>query len=115
MYVFPVPRFAFGGVGVHGPYTVSIASDGSVHATGAEGLIRSASHITLVQLAALDRRATLARFTSLPTLTRCPGATARSTTWIRIGSKKVTVVGTCLPAYQKLRSAFLTATNLFFG
>ena len=100
---------------MHGPYTVSVTTDGSVHATGADGLTRSATQITPAQLAALEGRAALAHFDSMPTFTRCPGATARSTTWIRIGSKKVTVAGTCLPAYQQLRKAFVAVTHFYMG
>ena len=109
------PPFAFGGVGPHGAYTVSIAADGSVHATGDEGLIRTASQLLPSRLVAIDRSATLARFGGFPNLKRCPGATARSATWIRIGSKKVTVVGTCLPAYQRLWKALVAATGLYSG
>jgi hypothetical protein len=109
------PPFAFGGVGAHGAYTVSIAADGSVHATGDDGLTRAAAQLPPSRLVAIDRRATLARFGGFPNLKRCSGATARSTTWIRIGSKKVTVVGTCLPAYQRLWKALVAATDFYSG
>ena len=105
---------AFGGIGPHGAYTVRIAADGYVQATGNGGLTRvGAPQLAPTQLAALDRNAALDHFGSFPDLTRCTGATAASTTWIRIGSKKVTVVGICLPAYQRLFKAFVAATRFY--
>lgn len=108
------PRgFAFGGNGPHGAYVVQVSADGSIHASGAEGLTRSASQIALSQLVAFDRRATRMHFGSFPAYTRCIGATRRTTTWIRIGSKKVTVAGTCFVAYQQLWKAVVTATRFY--
>jgi hypothetical protein len=109
------PPFAFGGNGPLGPYVVAIGRDGSVHASGDGGLTRAATHIASSQLAALDRRAARAHFGSFPAHTRCSGATKRTTTWIQIGSKKVTVAGTCLDAYQHLWKAFVAATDFFMS
>lgn len=109
------PPFAFGGYRPHGAYVVRIDGDGSVHASGGGGLTRAAVQVSSSQLVALDRRATRARFGSFPAYTRCSGATTNTTTWIRIGSKKVTVAGTCFDAYQQLWKAFVAATHLFFS
>jgi hypothetical protein len=106
------PPFSFGGIGPHGAYTVNIDINGSVHAAGNGGLTRVGSPLLApTQLNALNRSATLAHFGGFRSLTRCAGALAASTTWIRIGSKKVTVTGTCLPAYQRLFKAFVAATH----
>jgi len=107
--------FAFGGNGPHGPYVVQVNADGSVHASGDDGLTRAATQITASQLAALDRRAVRAHFGSLPAHTRCSGATKNTTTWIKVGSKKVTVAGSCLVAYQQLWKALVTATRFYSG
>lgn len=105
----------FGGIGTLGPYTVTIVADGSVHATGDGGLTRvGAPQLSAAQLAALNRSVVLSHFGSLPALTRCPGATPYTTTWIRVGSKKVTVAGVeCSGAYQRLHKAFLAATRFY--
>jgi hypothetical protein len=108
------PRgFVFGGNGPHGPYVVQINADGSVHASGDDGLTRATTQITASQLAALDSRAIRAHFGSFPAHTRCGGATKNTTTWIKLGSKKVTVAGTCLDAYQRLWKALVTATRFY--
>jgi hypothetical protein len=109
------PPFTFGGNGLHGAYAVQVNADGSVHASGDGGLTRAATRISSRQLVALDRRATRGHFGNFPTYTRCSGATRYTTTWIRIGSKKVTVAGTCLDAYQQLWKAFVAATHFFMS
>jgi dipeptidyl aminopeptidase/acylaminoacyl peptidase len=107
------PPFAFGGLASHGLYSIVIATDGSVRATGDGGLTRlGVPHLAPSQLAALNRSITHAHFGSLPSSTRCVGATPATTTWIRVGSKKVTVAGTCLTAYQRLFTTFVKATHL---
>jgi hypothetical protein len=103
----------FGGNGPHGPYVVQINADGSVHASGDDGLTRATTQITPSQLAALDRRAARVHFGSFPAHTRCSGATKNTTTWIKVGSKEVTVAGTCLAAYQQLWKALVTATQFY--
>jgi hypothetical protein len=108
------PPFAFGGVARHGPYTVSIDTTGLVRATGNGGLSRlGVSHLDASEIAALNRIARAARFGSMPALTQCPAAAPNSTTWIRIGVKKVTVRGACLPAYQRVFKAFVRAVKFF--
>jgi hypothetical protein len=107
--------FVFGGNGPHGPYVVQINADGSVHASGDDGLTRATTQITTSQLAALDRRAARVHFGSFPAHTRCSGATKNTTTWIKFGSKKVTVAGSCLVAYQQLWKALVTATQFYSG
>lgn len=108
------PPFAFGGVSRVGAYAVTVTADGSVHATGAEGLTRvGAPRLTPAQLAALNRSVGLAHFGALPALTRCPGRSSGSTSWIRVGSKKVTVDGACVPVFHQLFRTFVTATRFY--
>jgi hypothetical protein len=108
------PPFAFGGVAAHGPYTVTIDASGLVRATGNGGLSRlGVSHLGRPQVAELNRVARAARFGSLPALTRCPAAQANSTTWVSIGSKKVTVHGACLPAYQRVFKTLVATVHFF--
>jgi hypothetical protein len=109
------PPFAFGGNGPHGAYVVRIHGDGSVHASGDGGLTRAATQVTSSELVSLDRRAVRAHFGSLPSYTRCNGAARNTTTWIEVGSKKVTVAGTCLDAYQQLWKAFVASTHFFMS
>jgi hypothetical protein len=109
------PPFTFGGNGLHGAYVVQLNVDGSVHASGDGGLTRAATRVSSSQLVALDRRATRVHFGEFPSSTRCSGATRYTTTWIRIGSKKVTVAGICLDPYQQLWKAFVAATHFFMS
>ena len=109
------PPFAFGGNGPHGAYIVQVVGDGSVHVSGDDGLTRAATQISPSQLVVLNSRAVHLHFGSFPPYTRCSGATSHTTTWIRIGSKKVTVAGTCLDAYQQLWKAFVAVTHFFMS
>jgi hypothetical protein len=106
----------FGGLGPHGAYTVTIAADGSVRATGNGGLARvGVPRLSPSQLASLNRSATAAHFGSLPPVTRCPGVTPSTTTWIHVGTRKVSVAGPCVSAYQRLLKAFVAATRFFMS
>jgi hypothetical protein len=109
------PPFAFGGSAVHGPYIVTVAADGSVHVRGGAGLMRiGATQLGSARIAALNRLALNVRFGSLPTVTHCSATPSNATpSWIRVGSKKVTVYGTCLPGYQRLLKALRAAVHLF--
>jgi len=108
------PPFAFGGTARHGPYTVTIDSNGDVTTTGNGGLSRiGVTHLGSSQIAALNADARAARFGSLPAMTRCPNAQANSTTWVRIANKKVSVHGGCVPGYQQLFKALVKSVNFF--
>lgn len=110
-------RIAFGGMARYGAYAVTIEPDGAVHAAGDGGRARvGVPQLDTTEIAALVRAAARARFARMPAYTRCPGAGLRSTTWILIGARKVTVRGICVPAYQRLFKALVTATAFFnFG
>ena len=107
--------FTFGGNALHGSYVVQVNADGSVHVSGDDGLTRSTTQISESEVVALDQRAKRAHFGGFPAYTHCSRATKLTTTWIRIGSKKVTVAGTCFAAYQQLRTAFVTATRFYLS
>jgi hypothetical protein len=108
------PPFQFGGTARHGPYTVTIDSQGDVTATGNGGLSRiGVTHLGPTQDAALNADARAAHFGSLPAMTHCSNAQANSTTWVRIASKKVSVHGACLPAYQHLFNALVKSVNFY--
>jgi hypothetical protein len=104
--------FAFGRLGGNiRPYTVSVASDGRVHVSGAATAGRA--KLTAAQLASLDRVAADARFTSLPAMTNCPGTLPDvATTFIRVGGKTVRVHGNCVPRFAKLFTALSHAVKL---
>jgi hypothetical protein len=108
------PPFAFGGGAAHGPYAVTVAIDGSVHVTGSEGLMRiGVTQLGPARIAALNRLTLTVRFASLPAVTHCSGPPSNSTTsWIRVGRKKVTVHGACLSGYQRLLRALKGAVHL---
>jgi hypothetical protein len=106
------PPFAFGGSAVHGPYIVTVATDGSVRVTGSAGLMRiGVTRLDSARIAALNRLALNVRFATLPAVTHC-SVTSKATSWVRIGAKKVTVYGTCLSGYQRLLRALRAAVRL---
>ena len=108
----PQRDFAFGRLGGNiRPYTVSIASDGSVHVAGSATAGRM--KLTATQLATLNRAVTQARFGALPPTTNCPGTLPDiATTFIRFGAKKVRVHGNCVARYAKLFTALSHAVKL---
>jgi hypothetical protein len=107
------PPFTFGGISVRGAYTVTVAADGSITALGAGGLARIKAHVGSSQIAQLNREVMLAQFGELRRLTRCPGAAATSATWVRVETRKVTVVGACVGRYQRLLRSLITATGFY--
>jgi hypothetical protein len=104
--------FALGRLGGNiRPYTVSIASDGRVHVSGAATAGRT--KLTAAQLASLERGAAAARFASLPAMTNCPGTLPDvATTFIRVAAKTVRVHGNCVPRFAKLLTALSRAVKL---
>lgn len=104
--------FEFGGVGGSiRPYAVSIANDGTVSVSGAAELERT--KLTRLQLAELNRVASITRFTSLPASTMCRGALPDvAATFIRVGAQVVRVHGNCVPRYRRLWTALGRAVKL---
>jgi len=108
----PQRGFSFGRVGGNiRPYTVSIGSDGRVHVSGPVTVGRV--KLTAVQLAALDRAVSAARFASLRVITNCPGTLPDvAATFIRVGARTVRVHGACVARYTKLFTALSRAVEL---
>ncbi len=104
--------FAIGRLGGNiRPYTVSIATDGRVHVSGAATAGRP--KLTAAQLASLDQAAASAKFASLPPMTNCPGTLPDvATTFIRVGANTVRVHGNCVARYAKLFTALSHAVKL---
>ena len=108
----PQRGFAFGRLGGNiRPYTVSIASNGSVRVSGSATAGRM--KLSAAQLATLDRAVTDAHFGAFPPMTNCPGTLPDiATTFIRFGAKTVRVHGNCVARYAKLFTALSHAVKL---
>jgi hypothetical protein len=104
--------FAFGRTGGSiRPFSVSIANDGTVRVFGAVEVARA--KLTVLQVANLNRVASMARFTSLPERTTCPGVLPdMATTFIRVGARVVRVHGSCVARYTRLWKALGAAVKL---
>jgi len=107
--------FAFGRVGGNiRPYSVTIANSGVVGTSGAVQVGRT--HVTAVQLAALNRIATETRFTMLPVATSCRGSLPDvASTYIRVAARTVRVHGGCVPRYERLLKALKASVGLAAG
>jgi hypothetical protein len=94
---------AFGRMGGNiRPFTVSIAADGTVRATGPV----DTKPVSKPQLARLERLAASVRFTKLAAATNCTGTNPDvAATFIRVGRRTVRVHGSCLAGYQRLWNA----------
>lgn len=106
--------FAFGRSGGNiVPFTVSIANDGSVKTTGPVKVGRT--HLTLLQVANLNRIAATNAFGALPAATNCAGTLPDiAATFVRIGPRTVRVHGACLPRYQRIYTALAKAVKLAY-
>jgi len=104
--------FAFGRAGGNiQPYTVSIGSDGRVHASGPVTVGRM--KLTASQLATLELAVSAARFASLHAVTDCHGTLPDiAATFIRVGARTVRVHGACVARYTKLFTALSRAVEL---
>jgi hypothetical protein len=104
--------FAFGRLGGNIiPFTVSIANDGSVKASGPVKVGRR--HLTLLQIGNLNRIAATNAFGSLAKVTNCPGSLPDiASTFVRIGPRTVRVHGSCLRGYQRIYAALERAVKL---
>jgi hypothetical protein len=107
--------FAFGRTGGNiAPFTIKIASDGSVTATGpAKPLRKRLTYRALTRLATLTKKQ---RFFSLRQQIRCPGTLpdfAFSFITVRTvrASRIVLVRGDCSPAFNRLYAALSTAVG----
>jgi hypothetical protein len=94
--------FAFGRIGGNiRPFTVTIAADGTAHASGAVTVGRK--KLTPAQLAGLKHTAAVNSFVTLPAVTACPGTLPDvAATFIRVGARTVRVHGSCLVRYMRV-------------
>ena len=104
--------FAFGRSGGSiRPCKGVITTDGVVRLTGAAQIGRA--KLSRIQLGELNRLAATGAFGTLPPMTRCPAALPDvATTFIRVGPRKVSVHGTCVPAFRQLWAALARAVRL---
>jgi hypothetical protein len=111
----PQRGFAFGRLGGNIiPFTVSVANDGRVRATGPVGVGKK--RLTQLDVANLNRVATTNGFSSLPAVTSCPGTLPDvAATFVRVGPRTVRVHGTCLAHYQRVWNALARAVKITYG
>ena len=104
--------FAFGRIGGNiRPFTVSIASTGVVHTSGAVTAQRT--KLTSAQLVSLNRIANMTRFGKLPKATNCPGTLPDvASTYVRVGARTVRVHGSCVLRYARMWRALTAAVRI---
>ena len=106
----PKTGFSFGRVGGNiVPFTLTIATDGTVRATGAAPDHRKL--LTKLQLANLNRVAFIVDFEHMPAVTACPKTLPDiAAQFIRVGSRTIRVHGGCLRGFNRLWAALLRNT-----
>jgi hypothetical protein len=106
----PTTGFEFGRVGGNiRPFTITVATDGSVRATGGAPAHRKA--LTKRQLATLNRVAFEVDFEHLPAVTACPKTLPDvAAQFIRVGDLTARVHGSCLARFNRLWNALDKAT-----
>jgi hypothetical protein len=107
--------YSFGRIGGNiVPFTVTISASGAVHVAGPVTVGRT--KLSGPQLATLAKVAAQTRFGSLPPTTACSGTLPDiAATWIRAGSHRVQVHGTCSAAFTRLWNVLGTAVRLSTG
>jgi hypothetical protein len=107
----PKTGFAFGRLGGNiMPFTLTVATDGAVRATGAAPAHRTT--LTKLQLANLNRVAFLVDFEHLPASTACPQTLPDvAAQFIRVGAHTVRVHGGCVKGFDRLWTALARATE----
>jgi hypothetical protein len=83
------------------PFTVTIAADGAVHASGPVKVGRT--RLTTAQVAALRKVAATNRLSALPATMLCPRSLPDfAGTWIALGTQKRVVRGSCVPRFANV-------------
>jgi hypothetical protein len=96
------------------PFTVTVAPDGAVTASGPAKVGRA--RLTPAQLAKIAGARQTARFATLPSSTLCPGTLPDiAGTWIRAGGRTVHVHGTCSQRFTRVWNALAAAVRLSYG
>lgn len=105
------PALSFGrGGGNIAPFTVSISATGHVTAVGVRVGKRDVPQATLKTLL---RLAASARLSAMSSLTLCPQTLPDfAAPWIRVGTHRVAVRGTCRPGFNRLYTALTHAVAL---
>jgi len=106
------PPLAFGRAGGNiRPFTITIASNGAVHAFGPVGVGRTT--LTAAQEASLRTVVAKARLAALPATIRCAAVLPDiATSWIRVGARTVRVYGNCLARFERVWNALAGAVRL---
>lgn len=107
----PQTGFAFGRTGGNiMPFRVTIATDGTIHATGAAPA--HGARLTKLELATLNRIVYETSFAALPSSTRCRTALPDfATQFIRVGGRTVRVHGGCVARFNRLWAALTRAVR----
>jgi hypothetical protein len=97
--------FAYGRTGGNiMPFTVTIATSGTVKTTGA--VPDHVATVSMQQLANLNRIAFDVSFSTIAAVTACPSTLPDVTAqWIRVGSRTVRVHGGCVKRFNRLWTA----------
>ena len=108
-------RYSFGRQGGNiMPFTVSITATGAVYATGPVKVGRTT--LTGAQLASLAKTLSGASFSTLPTATQCLGTLPDfAASFVSVGSRKVSVRGSCSPRFSRVWNALAGAVRLSTG
>jgi hypothetical protein len=106
--------FAFGRLGGNiVPFTVLIATNGSVHVTGPVKV--RTTPVPRLQLAKLNQLAASVGFSHLPKKTNCHGVLPDvAATFIRVGRETVRVHGACVAPYQRVWKALASAAHVTY-
>jgi hypothetical protein len=96
------------------PFTVTIAQSGAVRVTGPVKVGRT--RLTAGQLAVLAAAVSTAQLATLPPTPACPGTLPDiASTWIKAGSHRVQVHGSCSPRFTRVWNALASAVHLSYG
>jgi len=96
------------------PFTVTIAQNGAVRVTGPVKVGRA--QLTATQLADLASAVAKARFATLPATTACTGTLPDiAATWVRAGTHRVQVHGSCSSRFTRVWNALAAAVRLSYG
>jgi hypothetical protein len=107
------PGYSFGRAGGNiMPFTVTISAAGAVKVSGPVKVGRA--HLTASRLASIDSAAVGLAWAQVPKM--CPGTLPDiASTWIKVGTRTVSVHGSCSPVFTQAWNALTTAVRLSYG
>jgi hypothetical protein len=105
------PTLSFGRSGGNiAPFTVVISPAGHIVVTGTAARRQT---VPPGMLTALRRLVSTAQLSTMPSLTICPQTLPDfAAPWIRVGTHRVAVRGTCRPAFSKLYASLSRAVGV---